>query len=64
MRKIFLFIIFSLFIINNTNAYTKSEILSANFLAEKNIINNHLENPEKYKLDDFVLRQEIAVVAR
>lgn len=33
---------------------------SANFLAEKNIIVNNSENPEKYNLEKNILRQEIA----
>ena len=42
----------------------KSELESANSLASKNIINDHSNNPDGYNLDDNVLRQEIAAVAR
>ncbi|MDR1945182.1 MAG: hypothetical protein LBQ59_03800 [Candidatus Peribacteria bacterium] len=36
------------------------EILAANYLASKNIIVNHSDNPEDYRLQDNVLRQEVA----
>ena len=42
----------------------KSELESANSLAEQKIINNHVSDPENYNLDANVLRQEIAAVAR
>ena len=42
----------------------KSELESANSLAKQMIINNHSANPENYNLNDNVLRQEIAAVAR
>jgi hypothetical protein len=42
----------------------KSELESANSLAEQKIINNHKSDPENYNLNDNVLRQEIAAVAR
>lgn len=42
----------------------KTELESANSLAEQKIINNHVNNPENYNLSDNVLRQEIAAVAR
>ena len=40
------------------------QIDSANNLAEKKIINDHSKDPENYNLNDNVLRQEIAAVAR
>ena len=42
----------------------KTELESANSLAERKIINDHKNDPENYKLSDNVLRQEIAAVAR
>ncbi len=42
----------------------KTELESANSLAEQWIINKHVNDPENYKLQDNVLRQEIAAVAR
>jgi hypothetical protein len=42
----------------------KTELDSANSLAEQEIINNHMNDPENYHLLDNVLRQEIAAVAR
>jgi len=42
----------------------KTELESANSLAEQKIINNHKIDPKNYNLRDNVLRQEIAAVAR
>jgi len=42
----------------------KTELESANSLAEQKIINNHKLDPTNYNLGDNVLRQEIAAVAR
>jgi len=46
------------------SAYTPEELLSANNLAKKGIIKNHISDPENYHLDDPVLRQEIALISR
>ena len=46
------------------NAYTSSQLDSANTLANEWIINNNSNNPAGYNLDQNVLRQEIAAVAR
>ena len=42
----------------------EEELYSANNLAEQKIINDHVNDPENYNLNDNVLRQEIAAVAR
>ena len=42
----------------------EDELYSANSLAEQKIINDHVRDPENYNLNDHVLRQEIAAVAR
>ena len=42
----------------------KTELESANSLAEQKIINDHKSDPQNYNLSDNVLRQEIAAVAR
>jgi len=42
----------------------KTELESANSLAEQKIINNHVNDPKNYNLNENVLRQEIAAVAR
>lgn len=42
----------------------KTQLDAANSLAKQKIINNHISDPEKYNLNDNVLRQEIAAVAR
>lgn len=44
--------------------YSDSPLEAANSLAEKNIINDHKNDPENYNLNDYVLRQEIAAVSR
>lgn len=46
------------------SAYSTSEVGAANALAEAGIINNHSDNSAAYNLDQNVLRQEIAAVAR
>gem|GEM_PF-356900 len=46
------------------SAYSTSEVGAANTLAEAGIINNHSDNSAAYNLDQNVLRQEIAAVAR
>ncbi|NCO31911.1 hypothetical protein GW891_03875, partial [bacterium] len=46
------------------SAYSTSEVEAANALAEANIIVNHSDNSAAYNLDQNVLRQEIAAVAR
>ena len=42
----------------------EEELYAANNLAEQKIINDHVSDPENYNLNDNVLRQEIAAVAR
>ncbi len=44
--------------------YSDSPLEAANSLAEKDIINDHKNDPENYNLNDYVLRQEIAAVSR
>jgi len=46
------------------SAYSNKEVEAANYLASQGIINNHTANPAGYNLDQNVLRQEIAAVAR
>lgn len=48
----------------SVSAYTTSQLDSANTLAAEWIINDKSANPADYKLDQNVLRQEIAAVAR
>ncbi|NVP17366.1 S-layer homology domain-containing protein [Candidatus Gracilibacteria bacterium] len=69
MKKIFLvllsFLVFSQSFASYTAVkYSTTEIEAANSLASRGIINNNKDNPEKYNLKDFVLRQEIAAVSR
>ena len=67
-KKIFWVILVFFLIINSWFAnfviQKKSIIEAANSLASKWIINNHSDNPDKYNLNDNVLRQEIAAIAR
>lgn len=46
------------------SAASTAEIEAANFLAKAGIIVDHQDNPDAYNLDQNVLRQEIAAVAR
>jgi hypothetical protein len=46
------------------NAYSQAQVEAANYLASKSIVVNHSDNPAAYNLDQSVLRQEIAAVAR
>lgn len=46
------------------SAASTAEIEAANFLAKAGIIVDHQDNPDAYSLDQNVLRQEIAAVAR
>ena len=46
------------------SAYSTAEVDAANELAAAGIINNHSADPAGYNLDQNVLRQEIAAVAR
>lgn len=63
-KNIALVIIFlNIFTIFQTNAYTNTELESANILASKGFINDNSSNPSNYNLDKAVLRQEIAKVA-
>jgi hypothetical protein len=44
--------------------FVNPELISANNLANKKIINDHSKNPSSYNLWENVLRQEIAAIAR
>lgn len=46
------------------SAYSTSEVEAANALAQAGIVVNHSDNSAAYNLDQNVLRQEIAAVAR
>ncbi len=66
MKKI-LFILLALsflFWLNSANSYTSEELDSANNLAQKEVIKDKSFDPSLYNLDDFVLRQEIALISR
>lgn len=64
MKNILALIIF-IFSFNSVFALSLFDNVDyANSLAQRGIINNHSDNPEKYQLDSNVLRQEIAAVAR
>ena len=65
-KKILLTLIVWIFSISITSlfAYSQAQLDAANNLAWKDIINQHSSDPENYNLDDNVLRQEIAAIAR
>lgn len=46
------------------SAYSTAQVTAANYLADKWIIVAHYDDPTAYNLDQNVLRQEIAAVAR
>ncbi|MDR1945368.1 MAG: hypothetical protein LBQ59_04865 [Candidatus Peribacteria bacterium] len=46
------------------SAYSTAQVDAANYLAAEEIIVNHSDDPTAYNLDQNVLRQEIAAVAR
>lgn len=64
MRKILIWISFWFLLIWWAFAYTNEQLSSANDLAKRWIINNHMDNPMKYNLDSDVLRQEIWAITR
>lgn len=61
MKKLFL--LFSLcsflFSLNEVLAYTSADVAIANGLADANIIVDQRTNPDKYRLDDSISRQEV-----
>jgi len=65
-KKVISTIIVSTVILSGLITFASSEeyLNAANNLAEKHIINDHKNDSKNYKLDDNVLRQEIAAVAR
>lgn len=64
MKKIFWIALFSFLSMSLTYSFTASELDSANRLAWDGIINDKSATPAEYNLDQNVLRQEIAAVAR
>jgi hypothetical protein len=44
-------------------AYENTDITNANSLASQNIVVDQSQNPEKYRLDDKILRQEVIGMA-
>ena len=61
MKKIFLLFsfFFFLFSLNEVHAYTSADVAIANGLADANIIVDQRTNPDKYRLDDSISRQEV-----
>lgn len=65
MKKLLsLFILTWIIISSQVSAYTPLQLESANNLATRGIIKNHVSDPENYNLDAPVLRQEIALISR
>lgn len=64
MKKIVALLSIAILGISSVQAYTSSQLDAANILAADGIINDNASNPTAYNLDQNVLRQEIAAVAR
>ena len=65
MKKItWIIALFAIWFTSMSFAYTSTQLQSANNLGVKEIIKNHVSDPENYNLDSFVLRQEIALISR
>jgi hypothetical protein len=64
MKKILIPILALALSFNAVSAYTTVQLDSANTLALEGIINDNSTTPANYNLDQNVLRQEIAAVAR
>lgn len=64
MKKILVPILALAISLNAVSAYTTVQLDSANTLAWEGIINDNSATPANYNLDQNVLRQEIAAVAR
>lgn len=64
MKKIFWIVFLFLTSMSFSYSFTASQLDSANRLAWDGIINDKSETPAEYNLDQNVLRQEIAAVAR
>lgn len=64
MKKMYIFSVVFISSFSLVNGYTTWQLNSANILAQDKIINYNVNNPAGYKLDQKVLRQEIAAVAR
>lgn len=66
MKKIFFLILLSFLWFNQIHSWylNNNHLISANKLAEKKIINDNFEYPENYYLNNKILRQESAIIAR
>ncbi len=64
MKKILVPILALVLSLNAVSAFTTVQLDSANTLALEGIINDNSATPSNYNLDQNVLRQEIAAVAR
>lgn len=64
MKNISIIFVFIVTALSVTQAYEASQLDAANKLAWDGIINDKSANPDEYNLDQNVLRQEIAAVAR
>lgn len=60
MKKLLLFSLCSLlFALNEVSAYTSADVAIANGLADANIIVDQRINPDKYRLNESISRQEV-----
>lgn len=61
MKKLLLSFVlcFLYFVLSEAHAYTSADVAIANGLADANIIVDQRTNPDKYRLDDSITRQEV-----
>lgn len=59
MKKIYIFLVMSAFLISWAYAYTSTELQWANYLGEKGYIVDNSAKPADYRLDDNITRKEI-----
>jgi hypothetical protein len=62
MKKIYTIFLLVVLFITDTSAYTQHNIQSANYIAEKEIINNNSFSPVNYNLDFNITRREMLKV--
>ena len=62
MKKIFVLLLILTGIFSNAYAYTASDVATANYLANRNIIKNWSGDPAQYKLDSYASRSTVMAI--
>jgi hypothetical protein len=62
MKKIFVLLLILTGIFSNAYAYTSSDVATANYLANRNIIKNWSGDPAQYKLDSYASRSTVMAI--